>query len=54
MLIEQNHYPLGGGVPWGTIFIVIAVVGCVSYATYQVMKPIEPISSPKNKNDERG
>jgi hypothetical protein len=52
MLIEQKHYPLGGGFPWGTVIITVALIGGVSYLGYQALKmPI--IVNPKIKENER-
>jgi len=52
MLIEQKHYPCGGGFPWGTIMITVAIIGGVSYVGYQAFK-MPKIVNLKTKENER-
>jgi hypothetical protein len=41
------------GNQWGTILVAVLIFGAVGYLGYQALKPIEPITSLKNKEDER-
>ena len=55
MLITTKNLPMkiGNGNQWGTILVAVLTFGAIGYLGYQALKPIELVSSPKNKENER-